>query len=229
MKNMLKTSDVSIIIPAYITNKIQFNYLIACLDSAVSTGSEVIVVDDGSPVDLTAVQKKFPLFTLYQVPYNVGSSRARNLGVDIASNELIFPLDADDVLVTDKFLTFLNYWDGIPMYSDLIIFSDIKPEKIYRLLDFDCDLLYEHVGIASVSVLHTKSMWKFIGGWDEDILYLEDGEYNARLMYEYCAKRIPIPLVMYRKHEFQKTHLQSSVHNEKLHNVLTIIKERISQ
>jgi hypothetical protein len=73
------------------------------------------------------------------------------------------------------------------------------------LRDFDCGEILTYCGISSVNVLHAKSQWTTIGGWNENIRYLEDAEYNSRLMYIYCGVHVPEPLIMYRQHDFQKT------------------------
>ena len=218
---MPKPNEVSIIIPAYITKGPQIGWFIECLESVKDTGSEIIVVDDGSTINLNFLQKRFP-FEWYRIASNSGSSKARNVGVAASSKEFIFPLDCDDLLSTDVYETFLSYWKGVPLYPDLFKFSDKKPQKIHRLLDFDCAHLQKHIGISSVSVLHTVEQHKFIGGWRENIKYLEDGEYNNRLMYIYCGERVPIPVTKYRQHPDQKTAINAGIHQEAFKEVLQI-------
>jgi hypothetical protein len=72
-------------------------------------------------------------------------------------------------------------------------------------MEWDCSHLFNFVGFTSVNVLHSKEQWKTIGGWDESIDFYEDGEYNARLFGNFCAKRVPEPLINYRIHAGQRT------------------------
>jgi glycosyltransferase involved in cell wall biosynthesis len=87
---------ISVVIPAY--NRAQL--LKECLESIIQQSYpayEVIVVDDGSQEDLSAVKRQFgsPVRIIRQV--NQGQAVARNTGIDSASGEYIAFLDSDDV------------------------------------------------------------------------------------------------------------------------------------
>ena len=215
---------ISAIVPVYIKHEDQIPWLEECLNSICPVVDEVIVMDDGSPVDLSDVQVVGDNIEWYRLGTNHGTSRARNLAVEYASNDLIFPLDCDDLIIPEAFELFIAEWDGTPLYPDLMKLRSNGDSKIHRLLDFQCDLLMKHIGISSVNVLHTKAQWNSVGRWDEDIEYLEDGEYNTRLMYWFCAKRVPIPVVKYRQHKYQKTRLHSSEHEQQLRQMLVKVR-----
>jgi len=91
------------------------------------------------------------------------------------------------------------------------------------MMDFDCDLLEKHV-FASVNVLHYKMYCEMLGGWDEQIEYIEDGEYTSRLLYIYCGKRFPEAVIKYRQHKFQKTKLFKHEHKQRLRKVLSKVR-----
>ncbi|MDX2074535.1 MAG: glycosyltransferase [Alphaproteobacteria bacterium] len=91
---------VSIIIPVY--------EITAFLEEAVQSAAsgdyadkEVLVVDDGSSPEnaavIASICQRYPLVKLLQQPHG-GAAAARNFGVANASGELVFFLDADDVL-----------------------------------------------------------------------------------------------------------------------------------
>ena len=196
---------VSVIIPAYIRNEEQVQWLQECIES-VGDASEIIVVDDASPISIAKVIIANPHVRWYRFDENSGSATARNTAVSLATNELIFPLDADDMIVPGGLAELYNRWQGTPLYPDLYHYYYKENEKkVHVLREFDCEEIKKYCGVASVNVLHTVSQWRSIGGWREDIRYLEDAEYNSRLMYIYCGVHISKPLILYRMHEFQKT------------------------
>lgn len=214
---------ISAIVPAYIVNEQQVAWMKECLESICPLVDEVVVMDDGSIVKIDQFSKLFPNIAWYRTEKNQGSSRARNLAVAQAKNHLIFPLDCDDVVITNNFIDFVKAYDGTPLYGDMIKVRANGEEKVHQLLDFECDLLAKHV-IAPVSVLFMKQQWKSLGGWDEQIDYIEDGEFNSRLMYIYCGKRFPKPVIKYRQHEFQKTRKYAAEHEQRLRKIIANVR-----
>ena len=195
--------DVTIIIPVYVATEEALGWFEECLDSACSQGSEVIVSDDGSPLDISKIVKKFRVS--YCRNTHVGVSHARNQGVLASTSSLIIPLDCDDRFATGAIGKLLSVYDGTtPLYPDVRKFG-LEEVAHYQLLDFSCEHIYTHVGFSSVNVLHRKDQWKYLGGWNEQLDFYEDGEYNARLFANWCGKRFPEPLVEYRIHEHQRT------------------------
>lgn len=196
--------NVSIIIPTYIRTDEELGWLKECIESACKQDCEIVVYNDGSPID------PYELLTKYPVIYEHGERKhgaayARNQAANLATKELILPLDCDDRLVDGAVDKLLSVWDGeVPIYPDISKFGDVYDEH-YVLLDFNCDWVYTYVGFSSVNVLHKREYWRTLGGWDEGLEFYEDGEYNARLFSQWCGVRFPEPLVEYRQHSAQRT------------------------
>ncbi len=90
---------VSIIIPCYNYSR----FLPAAIDSALAQSTpalsvEVLVMDDGSTDDTAAVAARYGSRIRYHHKVNAGLSAARNTGIDLAANDLVVFLDADDML-----------------------------------------------------------------------------------------------------------------------------------
>ena len=88
---------VSIIIPSYN----QESYLRESIESALNQtykDIEIIVIDDGSTDNSLQIAKEYPVRVISQV--NKGLASARNTGIMNATGDLIFPLDADDIMVS---------------------------------------------------------------------------------------------------------------------------------
>lgn len=117
---------VSVIVPAYNVEK----YIGRCLDSLINQTLkeiEIIVINDGS-VDLTAsiVDEYAKKYSVIKVIHqeNLGSSSARNRGIEEAKGKYIGYLDADDYAE-------LNYYSDMVFYAeknnlDIVISNFIK-------------------------------------------------------------------------------------------------------
>lgn len=94
---------VSIVIPTYRHR----DYIGAALDSVFAQSFqdfEVIVINDGSPDDTTAVLQPWiqaGRIRYYEQP-NAGQSATRNRGIQLARGEFLALLDDDDLWPTDK-------------------------------------------------------------------------------------------------------------------------------
>lgn len=101
--NLFNKRNISFIIPAYNCVKFLPDAINSIVNGNFISGDEVVIVDDAS-TDKTLeiakkLQKKYPAIHIFQHHYNKGSAAAgRNTGIDNSKNELIFCLDADNVL-----------------------------------------------------------------------------------------------------------------------------------
>lgn len=211
--------SISIIVPAYCRNEQDLAWLSECLASVEGQADEIVVWDDGSPVDVVVL----PEYTCGKGDHK-GVSAARNSAVRLARGDLIFPVDCDDILAPDAISTMLEHWEGVPIYSDVCKFG-IDDIPHYQLLDFNCDVLAKKVGIAGVGVLHSKQQWEAVGGWDERLDFYEDGEYNARLFMNYCARHVRLPLYGYRMHDNQRTKLNAHRSVQAMRKVLAMVQD----
>ena len=109
----LNQIDISIIIPIYNVEK----YLTVCIDSLKNQGGlrmEIILVNDGS-TDLSGeiadeyAKKEERIKVIHQE--NGGASAARNVGLDIATEEYIAFLDSDDIWLPKKLEEQLKFID----------------------------------------------------------------------------------------------------------------------
>lgn len=202
---MLSVSDVTIIIPIYVKTEQHLHYAHECVASAVGQGCRVLMLDDGSPMDPRPVLAEFANdTTLLMREDNKGVGHTRNQLASNVTTKLLLPLDSDDVLVPGAVEAMVNVWTGKPVYPDIELFG-VQSIPHYKLKDFSCKNLETAVGLAPVSVLHSREQWASISGWNEEVELYEDGEYNARLFSQYCAVRLSKPLLRYRQHEEQRS------------------------
>jgi hypothetical protein len=194
---------VSIIIPIYATTDDHFRWLDECVQHCIPQSDDIIVVMDGGVQPIGFVDHYPDPVRVYPTAHH-GKSIARNTGVDLARNNLILPVDADDYPAANALNVMMTHWDGkTPVYSD-IYKRHGDTSQPYPLLPFDCDAVLDKC-ISSIFVLHTKEQWKSIGGWNSELNLYEDWEYNSRLFWTYGAKKIDAYLYHYRQHSLQST------------------------
>jgi len=196
---------ISIITPALIKDAQGAEWLNECIASVDGQPGdwEHIVVNDHSPVDLSALKASWPKVRWLNAKYR-GVSAARNQAAEAAKGDLLLPLDADDKLAPDALAKFMVAWDkrekaGI-IYSDVVMFgSDYA--RVYLAAEYSFDTLLRAT-FMTVGCLHRKADWERIGGWRLDMSQgLEDWEYWLAMGEAgVCGKRTPEPLYWYRRH-----------------------------
>lgn len=92
---------VSVIIPVYNGG----SYLAEAIESVLTqtyTGTEIIVIDDGSTDGSPEIVRKFSPVVKYYYQSNAGTGAARNHGIEVARGSFFAFLDADDLWLQDK-------------------------------------------------------------------------------------------------------------------------------
>lgn len=95
-------TNISVIIPTYNCGK----YLVGAIESALNQtylGVEIIVVNDGSSDNTDEIVKPYLNRITYLKQDNSGLSNARNNGFLVSRGDFVCFLDADDILLPDKF------------------------------------------------------------------------------------------------------------------------------
>lgn len=185
---------VSVIIPTY--NNARF--LPASLQSVFSQNYadyEVIVVDDGSTDETTAVLEPFAGRLRYRWQPNAGSAVARNTALDMARGEYVVFLDADDLLLPGKLreqAAFLEVRPSIgAVHSGWIIINGageqlrcIEPWQWAPTLNLETWLRYKPVRMGSMMF---RRLWlESIGRFDPEFRQAQDFDMLLRLMLQGC-------------------------------------------
>lgn len=114
---------VSFVIPCYNIESYIRGGVIQMLLTEDIHSVEIVLVDDGSTDNtLSAIQElalKNPTLVRYISQPNMGVSKARNMGLDIARGKYICFLDADDLLKDNAVSLFV---DNIKLYSEIELF-----------------------------------------------------------------------------------------------------------
>ena len=94
--------DISFFIPAYNCSKTIAESIDSIMETNFAEGDELIIVNDFSNDDTAKVlrdlKEKYPAIVIIEHLRNKGGAAARNTAVENARHELLFCLDADNVL-----------------------------------------------------------------------------------------------------------------------------------
>ncbi|MDH3349718.1 MAG: glycosyltransferase family 2 protein [Desulfobulbaceae bacterium] len=187
---------VSILIPAYNAEKWLKDTILSAKNQTWSN-TEIIVVDDGSTDNTSAIARLFESSTIKLLTNkHMGASAARNTAYKYAQGDYIQWLDADDLLAPDKIS--IQIQESILRSDPMSLFSSSfgcfywRPSKIF----FNPTLLWQD--LCPVDWIYNKfleyswmnpAVWLInrklsdqAGLWNENLSLDDDGEYFTRLV-----------------------------------------------
>ena len=206
------TDTVSVVIPAYNCAR----YLPETIESALSqtlSPLEVIVIDDGSTDDTSAVLTRYERRIQYVRQRNMGISAARNAGIRIARGSLIAFLDADDIWypsMLQRQCEALRRTGAGVAHTDFYNWNATTGEKSppsrdNSLFDGYCyrKFFWNETGDPASAFMVRRSCFDMVGLFDEAIPggCCEDLEMWTRLARRFPFTYIDAPLVLRRQHE----------------------------
>lgn len=198
---------VSIIIPFYR----QEAYLSATVESAkrqTHRRTEIIVVDDGSPVSASSVLGVQAGVTILRTE-NRGSVAARNLGFEASSGEFLVFLDSDDVLETDAVATQLKELyrrPGAGMSFGALRPIDangnaLGPPQVCRARrNYVRTFLYRNPILCPGAVMIRRDVFTKVGGFDKVGFPVEDYLLYLKIVLAFEVVRHAGCVVAYRRH-----------------------------
>lgn len=133
MKRPITDRNVTVVIPAYNAAKTINGALASVLGQSVQA-NEVIVADDASTDDTVAIAKQWLDLLPLQVierSENGGVGKARASALNAATNDIIAPLDADDIWLPDHLET------TVPLLTDESIIVGTRPIRWAPTLGID--------------------------------------------------------------------------------------------
>jgi amylovoran biosynthesis glycosyltransferase AmsE len=233
---------ISILIASYNT-KIEFIY--ECLDSiSIQRGNfaiELVWINDGSDETYSAkleealktfsINNNFLSIKYHRLSKNKGLSYALNYGITQCSNEIIFRMDADDIMHELRIITqlkfMLNTPDCVLCGTDIIPFSYVngKKKQVDRISDHPQKLTWEEYKKKRIfwilnhpTLCFKKSSVLEVGNYDKYLkLPFEDLDLELRILKKYgVVYNIKKNLLLYRIHPDQITLKKNS--NKTLEN-----------
>jgi GT2 family glycosyltransferase len=204
--------EVSVIIPTF-NRWPMLAEAIASVMAQRRVDFELIIVDDGSIDETSAQLRKWASASeaahrrvLIVQRENRGPAAARNRGVGAASAPLIAFLDSDDLWLPNKLERQLDYMRQRPqciaVQTDEIWIRHgvrVNPGRRHRKRggDFFFDSLHTCL-ISPSAMMMSTSIFRALGGFDEDLRAAEDYDLWLRLLREQRVELLPEQLVIRR-------------------------------
>ena len=229
----------SVLITSYNT---PIPYVRECLESIKAQtgyfGIEVVWVDDGSTPknsnglikELSRFQQtsRFTKFVYLKNDTNKGTAKSSNRGLEACSNELVFKMDSDDLMLPDRMSQQIAFMTRMPDVvacgANIRLFTmDTEGRKqwvneTHHPQEMTWNELYNSKSswyVNNPTLCYRKSAIIRLGGYridDDRILYVhEDYDLMARVIKVYgrvCS--LPAVLVLYRLHHEQLTYLNKT-------------------
>jgi glycosyltransferase involved in cell wall biosynthesis len=229
---------ISILVCSYNTC---LSFLKECLDSIRSQnghfGIELVWINDGSSGEYTAyLESELNRFTLnsrfckvvyHTLDENLGVAKALKKGVELCSNELIFRMDSDDIMLPDRIMKQLEFMkthsDCVVCGTNMQMFSLQANGK--RSLDRETKhsekITWQHFYSMKVrptwimnhpTLCFRKSAVLAVGNYNSErdrAFSLEDYELELKLMHKYgVVYNLQESLLYYRIHPEQITYMK---------------------
>ena len=185
---------ISFFIPAFNCAQTLGEAVTSIMDGNFSHGDELIIVNDCA-TDNTAdainlLKEKFQAIRVFTHRINKGGASARNTAVENADNELLFCLDADNVLAPGSIKPLKEYLIGTNaaaasfQHQHYFMGDKTKPEYIWSLPAGDIDIkLYlsgQNTPGQHGNYLFTKQSWLDARGYAEGTGALDTWTFGLR-------------------------------------------------
>jgi glycosyltransferase involved in cell wall biosynthesis len=181
--------------------------LARCLDALVAQRSddiEIIVVDDGSTDETSAIASRYDV-RLLKLPRNMGPSAARNRGAQMTRAPVLFFIDADvelapGALARAKALmssgnasAIIGSYDDDPAAESTISrFKNLAHHHFHQRSRGDATTFWGACGLVR------RETFLHLGGFDEQRLHIEDVELGYRMTR--CGIRVVLDPELQVKH-----------------------------
>lgn len=221
------TSNVTLIIPAYLRDEQDVNWIIEALQSAIDQKSSpehnaicpIIIVENISNM-LPDLEGHISI-----IHSEKGLSAARNAGIRASKTDLFFPLDCNDWLPDNAIETALRKMPekGF-LYGSTMLFASARgmgDQHLYEAKPYDFREVMKMVYFPN-GALQRKADWEKIGGYRESLPFLEDWDYWMTAGEKgVCGTAIPDVLYWYRQHGGM---VQSNNHSAQWEQVKKLIQ-----
>ncbi|AMR31827.1 hypothetical protein A0256_10540 [Mucilaginibacter sp. PAMC 26640] len=185
---------LSFFIPAYNCANTIGEAVDSIMESNFAQGDELIIVNDCSSDDtataLANLKAKYPGISTFSHSINKGGAAARNTAVENAKHDLLFCLDADNVLAPNSIKQLLNYL--IINNADVASFQNqhfflnnkLKPDYTWTLpageIALELYLSGQNTPGQHGNYLFTKQSWRNAHGYAEGTGALDTWTFGLR-------------------------------------------------
>lgn len=203
---------VSVLMPAYNARR----YVGEAIESVLAQtwrDFEFVIIDDGSTDDTPEILKRYAAGDgrIRVLPRsNAGVGAALNAGLAEARGEFVARMDSDDVCVPERFarqVEFLRQEPECVLVGSRVLLIDPDGAPLFEMEDIptqheaiDEMLLQGRWSIVHPAVMMRRDVVRRLGGYDNDLVPVEDHDLFLRLAEAGRLANLPDVLLRYRKH-----------------------------
>lgn len=215
---------ISIIIPMYNAEKTIIGVLDSVYAQTWKEDLEVIIVNDGSTDNSSALIKSYAMRyscknLIFVEQENAGVSRARNEGMKRSTGDWICLLDADDEWLPHKLERQLEVLNSNPQIDFLgttrngEICTRIGLRKLGKLNKISAKELLIKFVFVTPTIIFRRKLLNTVGYFDENQKFAEEGNYFIRMAHQFSCYLLNESLVLTGggKHHFGESGLSSNL------------------
>jgi GT2 family glycosyltransferase len=169
---------------------------------------DLVVVDDGSTVDLREVVDEFAPASLLRFEERRGVPAARNVGLQHSRGEYVAFLDDDDVWFAHKLQTQLPPLEADPsagmVYGQVFVTVDgaggsVWPDATQAPSGWILADMVVSWPVNTLAVVARRAVFDAVGGFDETLPTWEDDDMWVRIAHRYPCVFVPGVVAHYRR------------------------------
>jgi len=229
---------VSVVMPAYNARR----YVAEAIESVLSQtfgDFEFLIVDDGSTDDTGAIVKDFAardrrIEVITQANSGVGA--ALNAGLERARGRYIARMDSDDICLPPRFAKQVEYLERTPqcvLVGSRVMIIDGDGTSLFEMdsVQLTHEKIDELLMQARWSIVHPSIMMRAgavrrIGGYNNDLVPVEDHDLFLRMAEVGKLANLPDVLLKYRKHPMNSVRVLADLRVNALKKVMDAAWER---
>jgi glycosyltransferase involved in cell wall biosynthesis len=197
---------VSVVIPAYNRADMLPRAIASAWAQRPLGPAEVVVVDDGSSDNSTAVAARHGARVIGHSA-NRGAAAARNTGVEAACQPWIALLDSDDEWLPHHLATLWEHRDGRVLAGGAALRQGERPDDVRYAgaagsgpleLSSPAQIVFPENPLPASGVLVRRDAVLGAGGFDPSLRYAEDFDLWMRVLER--GRGVALPVVVYRWH-----------------------------
>lgn len=209
----MKLPEVSIIIPAFNTEKFIERTIRSCINQSFPDNNyEIVIIDDGSTDATPRICEEYAHYiNYYRTEENKGLPSAINLGIRHARSRYVVRVDSDDYVHEDFLKILYLYMSLNPNIQAVACDYLVVDSNEYVTERFNCNS--HPIGCG---IMFRKERLVDIGLYDESFTMAEEVELRMRFEKLWTIYRVELPLYRYMRHGDNMTSDSSSYEAFKL-------------